>query len=185
MTINYKVFSGNNIDFLKPLVNQLMVFQAQHATIRPDIMGSMNYDNRMKSEYKGSKNEHLLIAYADEKPVGFAYGTIAEVTETDVTTTPDWAKTLQGMGFYPDNYDVPKTVGIFKLLFVDENYRGFNIGKKLSDNLMTWLREQPVKDLWVYVANGNEKVARFYANYGFNFSHEVYDGFITAYKQTH
>jgi GNAT superfamily N-acetyltransferase len=183
MKIIYKEFKGDNVDFLKALVNELMLFQGDHAKIHPKIMSSMNYDNRLKTEYKGSDKEHMLVAYVNEKPIGFAYGTISEVIKDHLTMKPSWAKDLEGNGFYPLDYDTPKLIGTFKLLYVAENYRGMDIGKHLSDDLMTWLRSKNVKDLWVYVANGNEKVGNFYENYGFSFSHSVYGGFIDAYKQ--
>lgn len=181
--ITYKVFKGENVDFLKPLVNALMAFQAKYAKIHPEIMASMNYDNRLKPEYKGSNNERMIVAYADEKPVGFAYGAVSQITSEDLTVKPGWAKELEGIGFYPLDYEIPKTIGTFKLLYVDENHRGLKIGKRLSDDLMEWLRSKDIEDLWVYVANGNEKVGKFYESYGFSLSHSVYGGFIHAYKQ--
>lgn len=183
IAITYKEFKGKNIDFLKPLVNELMTFQTGCANVHPEIMASMNYDNRLKYQYKGSNNELMLVAYAYEKPIGFAYGAVSQVTLEHLYVKPEWAKELDGNGFYPNDYDVPKSIGTFKLLYVNENYRGLKIGKRLSNDLMIWLKSSDVEDLWVYVANGNEKVGKFYENYGFNFSHSVYCGFIDAYKQ--
>lgn len=182
-TISYKVYTGKNVDFLEGLVNQLMSFQAKHASIHPEIMASMNYKNRLKLEYKGSDKELMYIAYDNDKPIGFAYGTIGQVTKDNINLLPEVMATMGGQGFYPDNYDLPKSIGTYKLLFVDEKYRGLSIGKKLSDYLMTWLKSKEVTDLWVYVANGNEKVGKFYEKYGFTFSHKVCSGFIDAYRQ--
>jgi hypothetical protein len=117
-TITYKVFKGENVDFLKALVNALMAFQAKFAVIHPEVMAGMNYDNRLKPEYKGSQNERMIVAYADEKPVGFAYGAISQVTSEHLTAKPEWAEELDGIGFYPLDYDIPKTIGTFKLLYV-------------------------------------------------------------------
>lgn len=183
INITYKEIKGNNVDFLKTLVNELMTFQAESAKIHPEIMCSMNYDNRLKQEYKGTDNEYMFVAYDNDNPIGFTYGTISQVTLDHLTMKPSWAVDLEGNGFYPNDYDTPKSIGTFKLLYVYEEYRGLSIGKKLSDNLMEWLKSKSVEDLWVYVANGNEKVGKFYEKYGFTFSHSVYGGFIDAYKQ--
>ncbi|MCH4888082.1 GNAT family N-acetyltransferase [Acidaminobacter sp. JC074] len=181
--IEYKIYKGDNVDFLEELVNKLMSFQAEHAKIHPEIMASMNYNNRLKLEYKGSNNELMYVAYDNDQPIGFAYGTISQVANESVHSLPEVISNMGGKGFYPDDYQVPKSIGTFKLLYVDEKYRGFKVGKELSDYLMDWLRSSGVEDLWVYVANGNEVVGKFYEKYGFNFSHSVCNGFIDAYKQ--
>lgn len=183
MNITYRVFKGTDVDFLKELVNELMKFQADHATIHPEIMGSMNYSNRLKPEFKGSSNEHMLIAYDGETPIGFAYGNISEVTKENFMAVPSMIANLSGKKFYPENYQLPKSIGTFKLLYVKETYRGFSIGQQLTATLMDWLKSQDVQDLWVYVANGNENVGKFYEKYGFHFSHSVCNGFIDAYVQ--
>lgn len=184
ININYKVVTDDNIDFLEGLCNQLMKFQADHAKIRTDIMASMNYNNRLKLEYANIQRKYMVVAYDGERPVGFAFASIGSVTEGDLNGKPGWASELDGMGFYPEDYKVPKTIGTFKLLYVDDEYRNLNIGKELSDMVMAWLKSQDdVEDLWVYVANGNEIVGKFYEKYGFKLSHSVYNGFILAYHQ--
>lgn len=180
--IRYQVIQSEDIDFLEALCNGLMRFQAERSHIRPDVMGSMNYQNRLKPEYAATRRKHLVVAYDGETPVGFAFGTAMEVTAEAMTAKPAWAEALGGLGFYPEGYTVPQTVGVFKLLYVQEAYRGTGMGKQLSDSVMTWLGSQTdATDLWVYVANGNEGVGRFYETYGFTFSHRVYNGFIEAY----
>lgn len=182
--IKYKVITTDNIDFLEGLCNQLMKFQADHARIRADIMASMNYNNRLKLEYANTQRKHLVVAYDKEKPVGFAFATIGSVTEENLKGKPGWASDLNGIGFYPENYAVPNTIGTFKLLYVDNEYRNLNIGKQLSKMIMAWLNShEDVDDLWVYVANGNEIVGKLYEKYGFRLSHSVFNGFIDAYYQ--
>jgi len=180
--INYKVVTTDNIDFLEGLCNQLMKFQADHARIRSDIMASMNYNNRLKPEYASILRKHLVVAYDGERAVGFAFATVGRVTEENLKGKPGWASELNGVGFYPENYEVPKTIGTFKLLYVDDAYRDLSIGRQLSHMIMTWLNSQEdIDDLWVYVANGNEMVGKFYERYGFRLSHSVFNGFIDAY----
>jgi GNAT superfamily N-acetyltransferase len=180
--ISYKEVTSENIDFLEDLCNQLMKFQADHATIRPDIMASMNYNNRLKPEYANASRKFIVAAYDKEKPVGFAFATVGKVTLDSLNGKPSWAAELEGTGFYPVSYEVPKTIGTFKILYLEEAYRGLGIGKQLTDMTMDWLNgQEDVEDLWVYVANGNEVVGKLYEKYGFRYSHSVYNGFIHAY----
>ncbi|MBV7273967.1 GNAT family N-acetyltransferase [Clostridium sp. PL3] len=184
VNINYKVVTTDNIDFLEGLCNQLMKFQADNSKTRADIMASMNYDNRLKLEYANTSRKHMVVAYDGERPVGFAFATIGSVTEENLNGKPDWASELKGIGFYPENYEVPKTIGTFKLLYVDEEYRDLSIGRQLSNMIMEWFNShEDVDDLWVYVANGNEIVGKLYEKYGFRLSHSVFNGFIYAYYQ--
>jgi GNAT superfamily N-acetyltransferase len=184
ININYKVSTTDNIDFLEGLCNQLMSFQAAHATIRPDIMGSMNYNNRLKPEYAAAKRKYIVVAYDEERPVGFAFATVGTVTEESLKGGPRWATEMEGTGFYPKDYEVPRTIGTFKILYLQDKYRNLGIGKQLADMTMDWLNShEDVEDLWVYVANGNEIVGKLYEKYGFRLSHSVYNGFIYAYCQ--
>ena len=107
MNINYKVVTTDNIDFLEGLCNQLMNFQAEHATKRPDIMASMNFNNRLKPEYVNNSRKHMVVAYDGENPVGFAFATVETVNEETLKGKPGWAAGLEGLGFYPVNYHVP------------------------------------------------------------------------------
>lgn len=184
MNVEYRVIKDENIDFLKDLCNGLMKFQADHATIRPEIMGSMNYENRLKPEYASAERKFIITAYDGERPIGFAFATVTTVTEDMMKMKPSWAEETGGFGFYPDGYETPRTVGTFKILFLEETYRKGGVGKVLTEKTMEWLESQPdVKDLWVYVANGNEVVGKLYEKYGFCVSHEVFNGFIHAYMK--
>lgn len=183
MKIEYRICTEENIDFLATLCNKLMKFQGDHAHIKPEIMSSMNYENRLKPEYANTPEKFMVVAYADNQPVGFAFGTIGMVTAESLTMKPAWAEDLGGIGFYPVDYDAPKKIGTFKLLYLDESYRNLGIGKELTDRTMTWLRgHEDVADLWVYVANGNEVVGKLYEKVGFHYSHPVWNGFIQAYR---
>ena len=183
-SITYKDFQSGDIEFLRDLCNGLMKFQADHAVIKPEVMASMNFDNRLVPDFNNTKRKYIAVAYDGDKPVGFAFASVSNVTEEAVTTKPAWADDLDGIGFYPVDYNVPKTIGTYKLLYVNSDYRGLNIGGQLSDMIMTWLRgHDDVEDLWVFVANGNEIVGKFYEKLGFRFSHTVFGGFIEAYMR--
>ncbi len=183
-SIAYQSFEHGDISHLKELCNELMIFQAKHAVIHPQVMASMNFDNRFAPDYAQAASKYMAVAYDADIAVGFAFATVSQVTKQVLTHRPEWAQQLSGMGFFPDAYSVPVTIGTFKLLYVSENYRGLNIGDTLSNMVMSWLRNQDdVEELWVYVANGNESVGKFYEKYGFAHSHSVFNGFIEAFSQ--
>lgn len=182
--ITYKDFENGDIGALKGLCNRLMQFQAKHAKIKPEVMASMNFDNRFAPDYLNAKRKYISVAYDGDQPVGFAFASVSEITEDSISQRPTWAEDMEGTGFFPEGYVVPATIGTFKLLYVDSNYRGLRIGGNLSDMIMTWLNgHDDVTDLWVFVANGNEAVSKFYEKYGFVHSHTVFNGFIEAYTQ--
>lgn len=182
MGIRYKEVTSENVDFLEGLCNELMAFQAEHAKLRRDVMASMTYRNRLKPEYAATPRKHMIMAYDGEKPIGFAYANVTVVDKESTEERPGWAMDLKGEGFYPSGYPVPKTVGTFKLLYVEDPYRNSHVGWELTRQAMDWLnRQEDAEDLWVYVANGNEAVGRFYERFGFAFSHFVFDGFVLAY----
>ena len=182
--ITYKDFENGDISNLKDLCDSLMRFQAEHAKIKPEVMASMNFDNRLVPDYNNASRKYITVAYEGDKPIGFAFASVGEVTEKDISQKPIWAEDIDGVGFFPEGYVVPTTIGTYKLLYVDSNYRGLSIGGELSKMIMKWLNSHDdVEDLWVFVANGNEEVAKFYEKYGFNHSHTVFSGFIEAYTR--
>lgn len=183
--ISYKTFEEGDISDLKDLCNKLMAFQAEHAKILPEVMASMNFENRLIPDFNNTERKIMSVAYDGDIPVGFAFASVSHLTESDKSGKPSWAESLEGTGFYPEDYKVPKMIGTYKLLYVEEAYRGRNISGKLSQEMMTWLRAQEdVEDLWVFVANGNESVGKLYEKYGFKLSHSVWSGFIDAYCQS-
>ncbi|WP_407311849.1 GNAT family N-acetyltransferase [Desulfosporosinus sp. SB140] len=182
--IVYKDYESGDIYFLKDLCNNLMRFQADRATIKPDVMASMNFENRLVPDFTGAERKYIAVAYDCEKPIGFAFAAVSKLKQEDISARPSWAQEISGLGFYPEDYDVPKTIGTYKLLFVDSKYRGCNIGGQHSNMIMKWLNgHEDIEDLWVFVANGNEVVGKFYEKYGFVHSHTVFKGFIEAYWQ--
>ena len=168
---------------LKELCNRLMAFQAEKAQIKPEVMKSMNFENRLQPDFEEAEKKYITVAWEGDKPVGFAFAMIEDLEENNLSRKPSWAEDLDGLGFYPADYEAPKKIGTFKLLFVMPEYRGLDIGGELCRKTMGWLENQKdVDDLWVYVANGNEDVGRLYEKIGFTFSHTVYGGFIQAYR---
>jgi ribosomal protein S18 acetylase RimI-like enzyme len=52
-------------------------------------------------------------------------------------------------------------------LFVLKRYRKSRIGDKLLKEIIGWLENNKVDEIYIGVASGNEEVFGFYENYGF------------------
>lgn len=179
--ITYKAFNEGNVYEVRDLCNALMAFQAEHATILPEVMGSMNFENRLLPEFQSTEDKIMVIAHVDDVAVGFGFATATLITEDAINQKPSWAESLSGQGFYPEGYQGRK-IGTFKLLYVNPDYRGMQIGQTICTKIMDWLKGRGRDDLWVFVANGNEVVGKLYEKLGFKYSHSVYNDFIQAYK---
>ncbi len=180
--ITYTEFEDGNINFLSDLCNDLMRFQAGKATIKPEVMQSMNFHNRLVPDFQSSFRKYIAVAWDIKEPVAFAL--VSNLDESSIKDRPEWADSLSGIGVYPEKYLVPKRIGTYKLLYVKPEYQGLRISKELNTRIMSWLNGQnDVEDLWVFVANGNESVGKLYEKIGFRFSHSVFNGFILAYCQ--
>lgn len=177
--IKYKVFNQGDVNQVKDLCNDLMKYQAERAYILPEVMASMNFENRLLPEFKQNTEKFMVIAYDQDKAIAFGFANVHRVEKDE--KKPSWAGTLKGQGFYPPAYKAER-IGTFKLLYVKPKYRGLSIGLEISQRIMNWLSSRDIEDIWVYVANGNEIVGDFYEKLGFTLSHDVYEGFIKAYK---
>lgn len=182
--IEYRELGSADIEAVRGMCESLMKFQAEKAKVRQGVLANMNFENRFLPDYDAALRKSVIVAYDGDIPAGFSFSTITDVTELNIKVRPTWSSDLDGNGFYPEDYVVPKRIGTFKLLFVDTSYRGLDIGRHLSERSMNWLKSSDdVEELWVFVANGNEQVGSFYEKYGFKLSHSVFNGFIYAYHQ--
>lgn len=180
--VDYQEFADGDVYKVKTLCDELMAFQTEQATIFPEIMGEMNFENRLLPDFQDIKDKKMVIAYVNDVPAGFGFATVTKLSEETIKQTPAWAEKLTGLGFYPQNYS-GRMIGTFKLLYVAPQFRGLQIGKNICHKIMAWLETKNVDDLWVFVANGNENVGRLYETLGFQYSHSVYNDFIQAYRK--
>jgi len=61
----------------------------------------------------------------------------------------------------------PNDVGELDSIYVEENYRGTGIGKKLMEMSLEWLDQNGIDDIFIIVAAGNENALNFYNEFGF------------------
>lgn len=52
-------------------------------------------------------------------------------------------------------------------IYVEPEYRGQGIGRKLAESGLAWLKQQGCRHIDVLVAGGNEAVLPFYEKLGF------------------
>ncbi|MFW6287929.1 MAG: GNAT family N-acetyltransferase [bacterium] len=62
---------------------------------------------------------------------------------------------------------VKAQIGEIDSLFLDEEYRGNDLGKTLVINALEWLEKKGAKEIKVAVAAGHEHVFDFYDKFGF------------------
>jgi ribosomal protein S18 acetylase RimI-like enzyme len=185
--ITYKEIENGNVEVCRDLCNALMAHQADRGVLHPEVLRAMSFDNRLKPSFEGAEEKQIIIAFDGGKPIGYVYSSAGLETEASKTARPAWAAGLSGIhetGFYPDWLPLPGKIGCLNNLYVLPEYRGRHIASSLCDKTMSWLRSvTDIKYIFVYISNGNNSVIDFYKNYGFEYSHEVFGGFIIAYYQ--
>lgn len=177
----------NELHRCRDLCNELMQFQAQQSHMHSDVLAAMNYENRLKPSFLNSSHKKLLLATTNDQPIAYAYANTYTMEEDGRYFVPDWLSPIYKNGqlvFYPDSQKFPAIIGVFNNLYVQPEYRGKQLGLQLATPIMQWLKSSNAVDLYVYVSNGNEaRAVPFYTKLGFTFSHQVLNGFITAYHQ--
>ncbi|NLK64019.1 MAG: GNAT family N-acetyltransferase [Tissierellia bacterium] len=178
MSIHYEIVSEDNIYSIKELCNDLMTYQKSKAHIHPEFFDNMSFETRMIPALKSSKENYIVAAKVNNEIVGYAYSTIA----SKYTYSGGFA-TLQCDAFF--DFDSVKTedVGCLSQFYIKEDYRNNGIGTQMFKMSMNWLNSfKDIKDIFIFVSNGNKNALKFYQSKGFKISHEILDGFITVLK---
>ncbi|HKK42473.1 MAG TPA: GNAT family N-acetyltransferase [Bacteroidales bacterium] len=185
--IEIRDITENSPGICADLCNELMQFQAEQSIFGKDVLAAMTFNNRLKQGFEKAKTKNLLVALDNEKPVGYVYADVADIPESSRYYIPEWAKdiyTQDHLMFFPPQQQLPARLGTFNNLYIKPEYHGLGLGHKLCRSVMDWMKSiEKISGIYVYVSNGNEKVADFYKKYGFRFSHDVLGGFITAWYQ--
>jgi GNAT superfamily N-acetyltransferase len=178
MGISYEVISEDNVNCIKDLCNDLMVYQKSVAYIHPDFFEGMSFETRMLPALKSSKDNYIIVAKEDNEVVGYAYSNISPKK----IYTNDFA-TLDCDAFF--DFDSVKTndVGCLSQFFIKDGYRNTGIGSVLFEKSMEWLSSfDSINDLFIFVSNGNDNALKFYQGKGFKVSHQILDGFISVLR---
>lgn len=185
VAIRYCDMSTGPIEVCRDMCNALMAHQTKQAQWGKEILGSMNFDNRLKLEFDQFDEKGLLVAFDGKQPVGYILVTAAIFHENMRTAEPKWTAQFspQHQWLYPDWLAEGTKIATLDNLYVSPDYRGEQIGGHLIQYGMNWLHQSKAQTLFVYVSNGNNP-APLYQRLGFQYSHPVCDGLITAYTMS-
>ncbi len=152
-----KVTKKEDIEVIRPLVDQLFKLQAERAEEKwKPMLSSMTVESRLHPDFEAEVYPYAdtqLIMVKDEdinRYVGFAYSTMGRDQK-----------------------------GNLKLYFIEEPYRGKGIGSKLFKDAMEFIEAHKPEEILIYVSNGNEQALNFYMNKGFRFKSVVFGGMVT------
>ena len=180
-------FTKDSPEICKDLCNSLMEHQAMMGKKYKKILASMNYDNRLALTFEKNKEKLLLVAMDNDKPIGYIFSIVENISEKSKEYKPPWTETMEkedreGEGFYSKSMKVPMMIGDINNLFLLPEYRGEKIAEKLMNQSLDWINSyKDVEKIFVMVSNGNN-VGTFYERFGFKFDHDVFGGFIKAYS---
>ncbi len=178
MSIHYEPIAADSIICIKDLCNELMSYQKSKAYIHPEFFDDMCFETRMIPSIDSAEANYIVIAKDDEEIVGYAYSTIAPKT-----TYSGGFATLKCDAFFDFDSVEGDDVGCLSQFYIKEGYRNTGIGSILFEESMDWLSSfQSIKDLFIFVSNGNDKALNFYLGKGFKVNHEILDGFITVLR---
>ena len=158
LTYEYsKVTKKEDVEVLRPLVDQLFKLQAERADEKyKPMLSSMTIEMRLHPDFEAKEFPYAdtqLIMVKDEdidRYVGFAYSTMGRDQK-----------------------------GNLKLFFLEEVYRGKGVGSRLFEDAMEFIEAHQPEEVLIYVSNGNEEALNFYTSKGFRYKSEVFGGMVT------
>lgn len=173
MKLSYEVISTEDIDCIRDLCNELMVFQKSKAYITPHRFDNMCFETRMIPSVKNAKDNYFMIAKDGNDVVAYVYSNISDKRAYD----NDFA-TFFDIDLIDNQY-----VGCLSQFYIKEEYRRRGIGGILFDSALDWMNSHSdITDTFIFVSNGNDGALEFYKSKGFIVSHDILDGFITVLK---
>lgn len=180
MNICYEIVPKENIVCVKDLCNELMIYQKSKAHIHSELFDNMSFETRMIPSVKSAKDNFILAAKDGNEVIGYAYSTISPKE-----TYSNGFATLKFATFFDFDSVKADDVGCLSQFYIKESYRKTGIGSALFEKSMNWLRSfESIRDLFIFVSNGNDNALQFYLNKGFKISHQLGDGFITVLRNS-
>lgn len=180
MNILYEVISDDNIMCVKGLCNELMAYQKSKAHIHPEWFDNMYFETRMVPSVKSAKANFIIAAKTGDETIGYAYSNICPKH-----TYSGGFATLAPVDFFDFDSVEGEHVGCLSQFYIKDAYRSTGIGSILFEKSMDWLNSfSTIKDLFIFVSNGNDNALKFYQGKGFKVSHQILDGFITVLRNS-
>jgi GNAT superfamily N-acetyltransferase len=178
MNIGYEVIPEYNVVLVRDLCNELMMFQKSKAYIHPEWFDNMCFETRLLPSVKSAESNFIVTAKDGDEIVGYAYSNIC-----DKRTYSGGFATLEPVDFFDFDSVKGDGVGCLSQFYIRDGYRNSGIGGVLFRRSLEWLVSfETLKDLFIFVSNGNDNALKFYLNRGFKESHQILGGFITVLR---
>lgn len=135
---------GNHslLDEIAPLWDQLNRYHVRVSTYFSDAYATNTFETRRKQLTDKARSGRLCIVLARDRDknecVGYCVASIMEDGTGEIDS-----------------------------LFVDNDYRGQDIGSKLTEMALAWLNRNQAWSRFVVVAHGNDRVLDFYRKFNF------------------
>lgn len=140
----------------------------------------MSFDTRIPPALRSARFNHIIVDRDGEEVIGYAYSTIA-----DKKIYSGGFATLQCDAFFDFDSVEGQEVGSLSQFFIKDEYRNSGIGSDLYNRSMDWLNSfEKIKDIFIFVSNGNDNALSFRLNKGLMESHKILEGFITVLRNT-
>ena len=189
--ITFHVIEDGNIEKCRELCNELMRFQGSKAIKYKSVFDYMSFDTRMVPSYNSSEEKLVITAECDGVPIGYVFASKERLAYENIHVKkemlPPWAQ----LSYEDDGEDIqalyplwmePQLVGHVNNLYVKDEFRGYGLGRQLAEKSMEWLSQDIRSEyIFVHVSNGNTAAEDFYKKLGFEYSHDVFKGFIIGY----
>jgi ribosomal protein S18 acetylase RimI-like enzyme len=140
--IEYTVRDASALDRIAPLWEQLKAHHTQRAAHFVEDMSAMSFEDRKRALLAKPQPCALRIDIAVDGQNG------------------------QDIAYCISSVDAHKR-GELDSIYVDPDYRRRGIGETLTRRALAWMDAQGAESKVVTVAEGNERVFRFYAKFGF------------------
>jgi len=188
--ITFHVIEDGNIERCRELCNELMIFQGSKAVNYIGAFERMSFETRMVPSYESAEGKLVITAECDGIPIGYIFASIEQLARENIHVKkemlPIWVQSSYEddeiiTGLYP-LWMEPQPVGHINNLYVKYEFRKYGLGRQLMDKAMEWLFENgELEYIFVHVSNGNTAAEDFYKKFGFEYSHDVFKGFIYGY----
>lgn len=146
MNISIRRAKTSDIEIIQEFGSKLLNYERENYD--SNLKSDWAYSDEAKNQYLNAiQNSYVIIAEADNQPVGFLIGSIIE---------PKASNARQIKQAYIQN------------LYVNEDLRKAGIGKELVEYFKRHCQDNDVKQLNVSVLAANKTATDFYNTMGFN-----------------
>lgn len=141
--IGYIIGKEELLDEVKPLWEKLNNHHKSKTLFFHSKFESFTFEKRRESLLKDDIKINIVLARNEENNINIGYCIATKNNEG---------------------------IGEIQSIFIDGNFRGYNIGQKLIEESLSFLERENAEKILIGVASGNEEVISFYEKFGFKTS---------------